>query len=143
MADEVNSQKDAESTQTTANVNVSLNSNVSTNADTTTTFVIPKNVRPYSEQEISNSKIAPALAGLYFVPGLGEALVTATGVVIIGGITYKVGSSVYNLVKKSINSGKAKKKHTVADDVPSRLKKSKNSVDLKKFNKKRKKRCQN
>lgn len=64
---------------------------------------------------------------------------TATGAVVVAGIAYGAGTAIYNLVKKAISSGKAKKKSSVpsvAGNIPDRLKKSSGYVDLGKFNKK-------
>lgn len=104
----------------------------------TTTFVIPKNTSPYNENSLEESKFAPALAGVYFIPGLGEVALTATGIVVVAGVAYGAGTAIYNLVRKAINSGKAKKKSStpsVANKVPEKLKKSSGYVDLGKFNK--------
>ena len=37
-------------------------------------------------------------AGVYFIPGVGEVLITVTGVVIVGGIVICAGSWVYNKI---------------------------------------------
>jgi len=39
-----------------------------------------------------------AAAGLYFIPGIGQILLTATGVLVIGGVTIAAGSWLYNQV---------------------------------------------
>lgn len=105
----------------------------------TTTFIIPSTNSPYTEKGLNESKFTPALADVYLIPGLGEVALTVTGVVIVAGITYGAGTATYNLVRKAINSGKAKKKSSVpsvAHNIPERLKKSNGYVDLGKFNKK-------
>lgn len=104
-----------------------------------TTLTISKSNSYLPKSAYEESKIAPALAGMYFIPGIGEVAITATGIVIAGGIVYGAGSTIYNLVKKAINNGSAKKKSSVpsvANKIPDRLKKSKGYVDLGKFNKK-------
>ncbi len=64
-----------------------------------------------------NSEIMPAtglVAGLYFIPGVGEVLITATGVVIVAGTIIAVGSWVYNVVVnyfKEHTKNKSKKNH--------------------------------
>ncbi|WP_240371051.1 hypothetical protein [Anoxybacteroides rupiense] len=37
--------------------------------------------------------------GVYFIPGIGEVALLATGAVVLGGITYKAGSWIANKVK--------------------------------------------
>lgn len=111
----------------------------SNQSSATTTFVIPSTSSPYTEGNLKESKFAPALAGVYFIPGIGEVALTATGAVVVAGIAYGAGTAIYNLVKKAISSGKAKKKSSipsVAGNIPDRLKKSSGYVDLGKFNKK-------
>lgn len=106
------------------------------------TFIVPKNATALPEANYNESKFAPALAGVYFIPGIGEVALTATGVVVAGGIAYGAGSAIYNLVKKAINSGNAKKRtnsgHTTAlngikKKVPNSLKKKNGNVDIDSF----------
>ncbi|MFB1052272.1 hypothetical protein [Paraliobacillus sp. JSM ZJ581] len=40
----------------------------------------------------------PAAAGIYFIPWIGKVALLATGVVVVGGVTVKAGSSMYNKV---------------------------------------------
>lgn len=47
--------------------------------------------------EIGTYAIAAA-AGVYFVPGIGQIALTATGVVVVAGVTYVAGSWIYNQV---------------------------------------------
>lgn len=42
--------------------------------------------------------VSAGIAGSYFIPGIGEVLITVTGVIIIGGVIIKSGSWVYNKV---------------------------------------------
>lgn len=115
----------------------SQNISGATSSDTVD-FTIQPNTSQYSERSLSDSKFAPALASIYFVPGFGEVAITITGAVVVGGITYGVGTSIYHLVKQAIKNGKAKKKDSLpsaAKNIPNRLKKSPGYVDLKKFDK--------
>jgi uncharacterized membrane protein len=40
----------------------------------------------------------PAAAGVYFIPGIGQAAITVTGAIVIGGVTIAAGSLLYNQV---------------------------------------------
>lgn len=112
---------------------------VLTNLDNNSnTFIVSKNKITLPEESYSESKFAPALVGLYFVPGIGEGALTATGVVRVGGIA----STIYNLVKNAVTNGKAKKKsssgHTttlngIKKRVPNSLKKKNGNVDIDSF----------
>ena len=39
------------------------------------------------------------IPGLYFIPGIGEVLITTTGAIIVAGITVVAGSLLYNTIK--------------------------------------------
>lgn len=47
------------------------------------------------------------ITGSYFIPGLGEVIITVTGVVIVAGVVVKVGSKTYNKVIKWLNEKEA------------------------------------
>ncbi|MBY0217737.1 hypothetical protein [Paenibacillus illinoisensis] len=53
---------------------------------------------PFTADQLAESKIAWA-AGVYFIPGVGEVALLATGAVVVGGATYYAGSAIYNKVK--------------------------------------------
>lgn len=75
----------------------------------------------------TRSAIALA-AGTYFIPGIGQVVITAAGVILIGGAVVKAGSWLYNKVKawastkKEIDNAKNK--------IPSRLKNASGNVVL-------------
>lgn len=68
----------------------------------------------------------PAVVAVYFIPGIGEVALLATGALLIGGIIYYAGSWLYDKVMPYI----------IGFSIPSRLKKDGKTVDLGKFNKK-------
>lgn len=74
------------------------------------------------------------VAGTWFIPGIGEVIITAAGSVVIAGIVVKVGSSLYNMVvgwfqtRAEIAEAKAK--------IPSRLKDQNGNVKIGDFNQK-------
>jgi hypothetical protein len=69
---------------------------------------------------------APAVVAVYFIPGIGEVALLATGAIVVGGITYYAGSWMYNKIMPYI----------IGFHIPKRLMKNGNTVDLSKFNKK-------
>lgn len=84
----------------------------------------------------AESKFAPAV-GVYFIPGIGEVALAATGAVIIGGITYEVGTRIWKRVHSWLRHSHKVSVHKsrVSDKVPARLKKKNGDVDLGKFTK--------
>lgn len=50
-----------------------------------------------------------ALAGVYFIPGIGEVALLATGAVVLGGITWKAGSWLGEKARSYLNSQKITK----------------------------------
>ncbi|QAT50247.1 hypothetical protein EQM14_10995 [Caproiciproducens sp. NJN-50] len=88
---------------------------------------------------VSQGQIRPAVAGAaiaagaYFIPGVGEVLITATGAIIVAGVIVTAGTWLYNTVTHWFAEQRALQ--SVIDSIPSRLR-SGNSVDLGKFNQK-------
>ena len=58
-------------------------------------------------------------AGLYFIPGIGEVLIEATGAIIVAGVAIEVGSWIYNTIVDWFSSGNAFSKS--ADDAVDNL----------------------
>lgn len=62
-----------------------------------------------SEGEENNTGISLAFApaaGIYFIPGIGQVTLAATGAIIVGGITIKAGSALYKTIKNFFNNPK-------------------------------------
>lgn len=74
------------------------------------------------------------IAGTWYIPGVGEVVVTVVGVVIVAGVTIKAGTWIYNTVKNWF-AERAEIK-AVQDKIPSRLKNKNGNVDLGKFKQK-------
>lgn len=53
---------------------------------------------PLESQEVKNSNTRFSAGVSYFIPGIGKVLLVGTGVVIVGGVTCKAGSYVFNAV---------------------------------------------
>lgn len=81
------------------------------------------------EEEIQVRAIA-AVAGVYFIPGIGQIAITATGAVIVGGLAIKGGSYLYNQISAYFSKKTAEK---AAEEIPKKLKTSDMKVDLSKF----------
>ncbi|MBE5109089.1 hypothetical protein IGI01_28805 [Bacillus thuringiensis] len=72
----------------------------------------------------TRKKRAAAAAAVYFIPGVGQVALLATGAVVVGGATYWAGSWIYTKVQQYLSSSQG---------VPSSLKKKDGSIDLGKF----------
>jgi len=84
-----------------------------------------------------NVGFAPALAGVYLIPGVGEVAIAATGAIVIAGVTIAVGNWIYTTVVNWVESyGKAQIAEA-SKNVSSQLKDSTGNVDLSKFNNKK------
>lgn len=98
-----------------------------------------KEANSYLEQErekgnIQNkprrSKRNPLLAGVFFIPGVGQAVITAAGVIVVGGVIVS-GTS---LLGQRITDWIKFKKNT-QPNIPKEMKNGENSIDLSKFSK--------
>lgn len=77
---------------------------------------------------------AALVAGTWFIPGVGEVVITAAGVVIVAGVTIAAGTWVYNTVQDWF-AQQAEIKEAKAN-IPSRLKDDKGNVKVGDFNQK-------
>lgn len=76
---------------------------------------------------------APAIiAGSYFIPGLGEITLAATGAIIIGGVAIKAGSLIGKKIKHYFSN--PRKVMSEKYDIPQRLLDSNGKVKVKSFN---------
>ncbi|SHK65259.1 hypothetical protein [Tepidibacter formicigenes] len=74
------------------------------------------------------------IAGTWWIPGVGEVVITAAGAVIIGGTVIAAGTWLYNKVVDWFEARAEIK--AVKQKIPERLKNKKGKVDLGKFNQK-------
>ena len=67
----------------------------------TTQFNQVKNTSTVALADITPvmSGVGSFSAGLYLIPGVGEVLITATGAIIVAGVTVRVGSFLYDTIK--------------------------------------------
>lgn len=84
-----------------------------------------------------SATVTGVAAGTYLIPGVGQVLITATGVIIIGGVTIAAGTWVAKKISAWFNQQKIIS--AVKKKIPSRLKDKKGNVNLGKFKNKVKK----
>lgn len=98
----------------------------------------------YIEKQINNGNIAiiprsataAALAGTFFIPGVGQAVITAAGVIIIGGAVISAGSWLGRKVTDWVYNSKKNDAEKASSNIPKSLKKKNGNVDTGKFTQK-------
>lgn len=60
-------------------------------------------------------KFAPAIAAVGSIPGIGEVVVTAAGVILIGGMVVKAGSALYNKAVELFSPHRSNARHSTRD----------------------------
>lgn len=96
--------------------------------------LLENSIQISDSQPMGRSAAVGLIAGTWYIPGVGQVVITAVGAVIVAGSAVAVGSWVYNKVvdyfstKKEIEDAK--------DKIPSRLKDNNGEVDLGKFDQK-------
>ncbi|SET54334.1 hypothetical protein SAMN05443270_0430 [Lacrimispora sphenoides] len=87
----------------------------------------------------SNNDIQPRMAiaaGVYFIPGIGEIAIAATGAIVVAGVTIAVGSWLYNTITDWLNDSDARKIAKIKGKIPARVRDDNGDVDLGKFDQK-------
>ncbi len=100
-----------------------------------------------TDQNSVGTRALPLVAGIYFIPGIGEVAIAATGVILIGGavisLTSWAGQMVSNwFLQKAVEeeyqkdkaNGVPTDKHTVTSNEPPTTSSPNSSLDLKKPN---------
>ncbi len=86
------------------------------------------------ETQQTRSATVTLIAGTWWIPGVGEVIITAAGVIIVGGVVIAAGTWIYNAVsdwfaqREEISAAKA--------NIPSRLKDGNGNVKVGDFNQK-------
>lgn len=75
-------------------------------------------------------------AGLYFIPGIGEIAIAATGAIVVAGVTIAVGSWLYDTITNWLSDSEAQEIAEVRAKIPSRLRNEDGDVDLGQFDQK-------
>lgn len=88
--------------------------------------------------ELAGTNRAAAVAGVYFIPGIGQIAIAATGVIIVGGVAIAAGSWLWNTITSWLSDSHSQKIAKIRASIPSSLRKSNGDVDLGKFTKKQK-----
>ncbi|MDY0323849.1 MAG: hypothetical protein RBR24_07505 [Candidatus Carbobacillus sp.] len=73
-----------------------------------------------------SAAVAAPVVAVYFIPGIGEVALLATGAIVVGGLVYYARSWLYDQIMPYI----------IAFKIPKRLLKNGSTVDLSKFNQK-------
>ena len=85
--------------------------------------------------ETAQTRIAIA-AGVYFIPGIGEIVIAATGAILVTGVAVAAGSWLYNTITNWLSNSTAKGIAEVRAKIPSRLRNENGDVDLGQFDQK-------
>lgn len=76
---------------------------------------------------------AAIAAGIYFIPGIGEIAIAATGAIVVAGVTVAAGTWLYNTITNWLSDSSKKEIAKVRASIPSRLRDENGNVDLGKF----------
>ncbi|MDJ8951220.1 hypothetical protein PTL64_15650 [Clostridium perfringens] len=96
----------------------------------------------YIQYQLNNGNIAimprsaAALAGTFFIPGVGQAVITAAGVIIVGGAVVSAGSWLGQKVSDWVYNSKKNDAEKASAKIPNSLKKGNGNVDVNKFTQK-------
>lgn len=74
------------------------------------------------------------IAGTWYIPGVGQVIVTAAGAILVAGVAIEVGSWIYNAVAEWFATRAEIK--AAKEKIPERLKDKDGEVDLDNFNQK-------
>ncbi|MEY8371827.1 hypothetical protein AAK938_09795 [Aerococcaceae bacterium 50-4] len=85
----------------------------------------------YVETQNDSKFRTPLAAGVYFIPGVGQVVLAATGAIILGGVTIYSGHWAYKKIKSWINNPQMSASR--AYGIPQRLLDSKGNVKLGEF----------
>lgn len=78
----------------------------------------------------NQDRVAAIAAGVYFIPGIGEVAIAATGAIILAGVTVEVGSWLYNTITNWLSDINARKIAKIKAEIPARLKKENGDVNF-------------
>lgn len=75
------------------------------------------------------------VAGIYFIPGIGEIAITATGVVIVAGIAIAAHTWLYNTITHKLSTSQFRTIAKIKAQIPSRFRDENGNVNLGAFDK--------
>ena len=79
---------------------------------------------------------AAIAAGAYFLPGIGQVLIAATGVITIAGVTIAEGTWLYETITEWLSDSEAQEIAAIKAKIPSRFRTDSGDVDLSQFDEK-------
>ena len=86
-----------------------------------------------SETSNSSARIAAIGAGIYFIPGIGEVVIAATGAIAVAGVTITVGTWLYKTITNWLSNSSKREIAKIRASIPKRLRKKNGDVNLGKF----------
>lgn len=75
-------------------------------------------------------------AGIYFIPGIGEIAIVATGVIVVAGVTIAAGTWLYKTITDWLDDSSRREIAEIRAKIPSRLRDEDGNVDLGNFKEK-------
>ena len=76
-----------------------------------------------SETSNSSARIAAIGAGIYFIPGIGEVVIAATGAIAVAGVTITVGTWLYKTITNWLSNSSKREIAKIRASIPKRLRK--------------------
>lgn len=86
-----------------------------------------------------NKNMQPRMAiaaGIYFIPGIGQVAIAATGAIVLLGVTVEVGTWLFDTITDWLSNSEARTIAKIRAEIPSRLRDENGDVDLGKFDQK-------
>lgn len=78
----------------------------------------------------------PIAAGVYFIPGIGEIAIAATGAIVVAGVAIVAGTWLYDTITNWLSDSSEREIAQVRAKIPSRLRDDNGDVDLGQFDQK-------
>lgn len=89
-----------------------------------------------SQDNVPQSRMLPlAAAGVYFIPGIGEIAITATGAVIVAGVAVVAGTWLYSTITHWLSTSQARTIAKIKAKIPTRIRDENGNVNLGAFDK--------
>ena len=79
---------------------------------------------------------AAIAAGIYFIPGIGQIAIAATGAIVVAGVAVAAGSWLYDTITNWLSDSTAREIAEVRAKIPSRIRDENGDVDLGQFDQK-------
>lgn len=86
--------------------------------------------------EVNDVQTYAIAAGVYFIPGIGQIAIAATGAIVVAGVTVAAGTWLYETITEWLSDSEAREIAEVRAQIPSRFRTDDGDVDLDKFTEK-------